>query len=132
MKTIKTGVIGCGLIAQMEWLPYLHELEEYEVVAVQDISRRAAEHCAKQYQAPYVFDDWRELIRHPEIEAVVILNQCHTEVCIEAVRNKKHVIVEKPLCENVNQAKRIEEAVCEENIVFMIRDFCMRPISLLR
>ena len=39
MKTIKTGVIGCGLIAQMEWLPYLHELEEYEVVAVQDISR---------------------------------------------------------------------------------------------
>ncbi|MSC83120.1 gfo/Idh/MocA family oxidoreductase [Eubacterium sp. am_0171] len=120
MKTIKTGVIGCGLIAQMEWLPYLHELEEYEVVAVQDISRRAAEHCAKQYQAPYVFDDWRELIRHPEIEAVVILNQCHTEVCIEAVRNKKHVIVEKPLCENVNQAKRIEEAVCEENIVFMI------------
>ena len=36
MKTIKTGVIGCGLIAQMEWLPYLHELEEYEVVAVQE------------------------------------------------------------------------------------------------
>ena len=27
MKTIKTGVIGCGLIAQMEWLPYLHELK---------------------------------------------------------------------------------------------------------
>ena len=34
IKKIKVGVIGCGQVAQIEWLPYMHELDEYESTAL--------------------------------------------------------------------------------------------------
>ena len=38
MRKLKVGVIGCGQVAQIVWLPYIHELDEYDIVAISDIS----------------------------------------------------------------------------------------------
>ena len=42
---VKIGIVGCGDIAQVHHLPWLTELaEEFEVKAVCDVSKKAAEY----------------------------------------------------------------------------------------
>ena len=120
MKKLKTGVIGCGLIAQTEWLHYLHELEQYDVVALCDASREILDYFGHFYGVERLYTDWHELLAQDDIEAVVILTNAHEEVCIAAAKAKKHVLVEKPLCENPVQGERIVKAVEESGITFMV------------
>lgn len=46
-KTLRVGVVGLGQIAQMEWLPYLHELGEYTLCALCDVSSSLVKQMAK-------------------------------------------------------------------------------------
>lgn len=120
MQKLKVGVIGCGQVAQIIWLPYVHELDEYEIVALSDISQKLLDYYGNLYGVKKLYTDWHELLQDSEIEAVIVLNSNHTEVCIEAAKAKKHILVEKPLCENVEQAERIEKAVTENNVILMV------------
>ncbi len=120
MRRLKVGVIGCGQVAQIAWLPYIHELDEYDLVALADISKRLLDYYGKLYSVKRCYTDWRDLLSDEEVEAVIILNSSHTEVCIEAAKAQKHILVEKPLCENITQAKEIEAAVLENHVTLMV------------
>lgn len=120
MKKLKAGVIGCGFIAQAQWLHYIHELEQYEMAALCDVSHELLEHTGKLYGVNRLYTDWRELLAQEDIEAVIILTNCHEDVCVAAAQAKKHVLVEKPLCENPAQAARIVEAVEKSGVTFMV------------
>jgi len=57
--------------------------------------------------------DWKELVNNPEIQVFVNVgpNNIHMEPCIEAARNGKHIVCEKPLARNKEEAKKMLEAV---------------------
>ena len=120
MRKLKVGVIGCGQVAQIVWLPYIHELDEYDIVAISDISLKLLDYYGNLYGVKKCYRDWHELINDKEVEAVIVLNSNHTEVCIEAAKAGKHILVEKPLCENIRQAEEIEKAVTENNVLLMV------------
>ncbi len=60
-----------------------------------------------------MYTDYRELLADPEIDGVSICtwNNTHAEISIAALEAGKNVLVEKPLCKTVEEAKRVEEAV---------------------
>ncbi|MRM88129.1 gfo/Idh/MocA family oxidoreductase [Faecalicatena contorta] len=120
MRKLKVGVIGCGQVAQIVWLPYVHELDEYDIIAFSDISNKLLDYYGNLYGVKKCYMDWHDLLRDEEVEAVIVLNSNHTEVCIEAAKAKKHILVEKPLCENIDQAKEIEKAVLENHVILMV------------
>lgn len=119
-KRLRVGVIGCGAIAQIEWLPYLQELDCYEITAICDISRELSEHYGNIYQVPNRFTDWHDVLACSDIDAVIVLNTEHTELCIAAAKAGKDILVEKPLCENPAQARQIEAAVEESGVILMV------------
>ena len=57
------------------------------------------------------FADWRELVASPEIEIVAIATPPHThaEMACTAMEAGKHVLIEKPLATNLEDARRIIE-----------------------
>jgi predicted dehydrogenase len=117
---LKVGVIGCGAVAQIEWLPYLHELDEYCVTGISDISEYLVNYFGDLYNIPHRFTDWHKLIECPDVDAVIVLNLEHTDTCVYAANKGKDILVEKPLCENPEQAVLIEKTVQSNNVILMV------------
>lgn len=98
MGRLRTGVIGCGAIAQMMHLPYLRELDDrFEIAALCDVDTVALAECGRQYGVTRLFENARDLLDEP-LDAVLILTSGdHAALTIAALQRRLHVLVEKPL-----------------------------------
>ena len=112
-ETLKTGIIGCGGIANGKHMPTLAKMEDVEMVAFCDIVPERAQEAARRYGAPgaRVYTDYRDLLREAEITDVRVLtdNSCHRAITIDALEAGKHVLCEKPLAITYEDAKRMVE-----------------------
>ena len=110
---VRIGVVGCGMVAQAEHLPYLSELQgRFDLVAVADPSRTVREAVAARYGVPGAHEDYRRLLDAGGLDAVLIASPAatHAEVVLAALEAGLHVFVEKPLCISVADADRIVAA----------------------
>ncbi len=121
-KTIKVGVVGCGQVAQIMHLPYLHDSEGFKIHALCDISRGTATRVADKYNVPHesVYTNLDEMLLDQEIEAVVICCKDHCEPVVKATNAKKHIFTEKPFGFNVNEANRMIRAAEDNNVKLMV------------
>ncbi|SCW64956.1 Predicted dehydrogenase [Paenibacillus tianmuensis] len=112
MSKIKIGIIGAGSISEQHFTAYSHH-PEVEIYAVCDLNEERAQAKAEAYGASKVFTDYRELLALPDIHGVSICtwNNSHAEISIAALEAGKHVLVEKPLCQTVAEALKVEETV---------------------
>lgn len=114
MKTIGIGVIGCGGIAQGAHLPAYKALaqEGVAVIAVADVRREAASTAARKFEVPYVYEDYREMLKRDDIHAVSVCtpNFLHKQPTIDALEAGKHVLVEKPLAINAAEGREMVAA----------------------
>lgn len=111
MNKVRIGLIGCGMIAQVMHLPHLAELDEqYELAAICDVSpgQLAATHA--RYPQAKAYADYHDLLANPAVDAVMVLTSFHSEPVIAALRAGKHVFVEKPMCNSLQEADAILEA----------------------
>ena len=125
MAKIKTGIIGCGGIANQKHLPALAEFKDRcEIVAFCDIIVERAEAAAKKYGTPdaKVYTDYRELLKDPEIVDVHVCtpNVSHCEITVAAFGAGKHVICEKPMAANTEDAQKMMDAWKKSGKLFTI------------
>ncbi len=113
-RTVKVGVIGCGGIANGKHLPSLHKLPNVEIVALCDIIVERAEKAAKEYGTPdaKVYEDYKELLKDESIEIVHVCtpNRSHSFITVDALEAGKHVMCEKPMAINSEEAKKMLDA----------------------
>ena len=123
-RIVKIGMIGCGGIAQGKHLPALKKLPDVEIVAFCDILLDRAETCREQYGTPdaKVYEDYKELLADPEIEAVHICtpNRSHSFITVDALHAGKHVMCEKPMAINSEEAKKMLDAANETGKILTI------------
>jgi predicted dehydrogenase len=119
---LKVGVVGAGVIAQVMHLNYLRELaDRFEIVALCDISAENATNNAERYNIAETFTDWREMLEHPGIDAVLILTSgSHAPIAIAAAKAGKHVLVEKPMCFSVAEGLEMKAAADEAGVTLMV------------
>lgn len=114
MRTVKIGIIGCGGIANGKHMPSLRQVAGVQMVAFCDIIIEKAQRAAKEFGTPdaKVYEDYRELLKDPEIEVVHVLtpNRSHADISIDALYAGKHVMCEKPMAKSAADAKRMLEA----------------------
>ena len=113
-RLIKVGIIGCGGIANGKHMPSLKKVADCEMVAFCDIVPERAERAAKEFGTPdaKVYTDYKELLRDPEIEVVHVCtpNRSHSFITVDALEAGKHVMCEKPMAINVEEAKKMLDA----------------------
>jgi predicted dehydrogenase len=116
-KLIKVGIIGCGGIANGKHMPSLKKVEDCDMVAFCDIIPERAEKAAKQYGTPdaKVYVDYKELLADPEIDVVHVCtpNRSHSFITVDALEAGKHVMCEKPMAINSEEAKKMLDAAKE-------------------
>jgi len=120
MSKISVAVVGCGALAQVMHLPYLQRLDQFELVAVCDLSAKLACETAKRFHIPEWVTDYRQLIT-PQIQGILVLTGgSHGEICLEFAKAGKHIFVEKPLCYSPQEARALQEVANTEGICVVI------------
>lgn len=119
---LKWGIASAGRISHdfVNALGTLNE-KDHEIVAVaaQDLGR--ANEFATRFGIQKTYDNYLELATDPDIEVVYIgtINTKHFEVAKLMLENNKHVLVEKPLCMNENQARDLISFAKNKNLFLM-------------
>ena len=101
-EKIRLGIIGAN--PTRGWGPRAHlpaivASRDVELTAVCTTRKESAEASAAKYGAKMAFDDYRELLACPDIEAVavVLVVPNHYHVTMDALNAGKHVFTEWPL-----------------------------------
>lgn len=114
MEKVRIGVIGCGGIANGKHLPAHKANPASELVAFCDIVPERAEKANKEYgnETSKVYTDYKELLKDKSIDAVLVLthNSEHCRITVDALNAGKHVMCEKPMAMNFEEAKKMIEA----------------------
>jgi predicted dehydrogenase len=119
-KTIGVGVIGCGEIAQLMHLPFLHELPDLRIAGLCDLSESALSALGEHYGVALRTTDYRRLLDDPGVDAAVISTYDHAEVVAAAIAAGKHVLVEKPLAFTAAEAAPLVAAAEGNGLVAMV------------
>ena|SRR5206468_6168079 len=118
LKQLRWGLIGCGDIARKRVAPALRDLPECDFVAVSRRRAELAESFAKEFGARKWYEDWQEMLRDGEIDAVYIATpvRWHAPQAIASAESGKHVLCEKPMALDVSECDSIL-AACRANNV---------------
>jgi UDP-N-acetylglucosamine 3-dehydrogenase len=131
MKKLKTAVIGTGFWGKNHARVY-KELAETELLAICDIDAERATNVAKQFGVtPYTSAE--KMLKNEDIEAVSVCTWSTSlaKEATKAVRNGKHVLVEKPMAASTKQAEKLHETA-EKMGVHLTVGFLMRFIPGLQ
>ena len=118
---IRVGVIGYGY-----WGPNLVRnfmgAQGSGVVAVCDLREERLSPLRKIYPTLRTLNNPDELIQDREVDAVVIATpvSSHFELAMAALRAGKHVLVEKPLASNSDQARKLIDEAGARELVLMV------------
>lgn len=138
--TIGIGVLGYAFMGKahtnaFKTLPYIMWPPPAipRLVSICGRNEVAVAEAQMRYGYERYCTDWHELIDDPEVQVFDNLapNNLHAEPCIAAARNGKHVICEKPLARNAEEAKAMRDAVRESGVVNMVA-FNYRFVPALR
>ena len=109
---IRLGVIGANATrgwAPRSHLPAIAASPEFELTAVCTTRLESAEESARQYGARLAFHDYRDMLSHPEIDAVAVVVRVpsHYQPTRDALEAGKHVYTEWPLSANLAEAQEL-------------------------
>jgi predicted dehydrogenase len=132
-KVLRWGLIGCGDIARKRVAPALRDGASCELVAVSRAQAELAEGFAREFGARRWHEDWRELVRAPEIDAVYVATpvDLHARMSIAAAEAGRHVLCEKPMALTTAQCRAMIEA-CRANGVRLGVAYYRRFYPVLR
>jgi predicted dehydrogenase len=98
-QQIRVGIVRVGNWGRYGHLSVLQLLPEFKIQAVSSRRKEYAQEIASQFDIPHIFTDARELIRHSDIDLVVVLppGPYHADLAREAIAAGKDVYCEWPL-----------------------------------
>lgn len=120
MTKLQLGVIGTSNISNV-FVQAALETEQYELRAVYSRTLNKAESFGEPYHSKEAIDDFAAFVSHEAIDVIYIAspNSLHYEQSIQALKNGKHVIVEKPAFTNPDQWEEASKIAEEKGLVLV-------------
>ncbi|MGX5820382.1 Gfo/Idh/MocA family protein [Chitinophaga lutea] len=115
---LKIGLFGVGHLGKIH-LSQLATMKDVEVTGFYDPADSNATGIADQYRIKR-FETPEELIMASDAVDIVAPTTRHFTLCEMAIRNGKHVFVEKPMTNTMDEAKLLVKLVEEANIKFQV------------
>ena len=118
---IRVAVIGTGFGSAVH-IPALTYLPEFEVTAVCSRRPERAHLAAAQHGIELAVSDYKELLRSPGIDAVVIATPpfLHHSMVIAALEAGKHVLCEKPMAKNLAESRDMVKIADRVGVAAMV------------
>ena len=109
------ALVGAGNLTRWVHLPNLKQIPGVRLRAVCSASGARGKSYAKRFVAEYCASDYEEILKDPEVQAVVIVsrNSLHAPQALAALRSGKHVFLEKPMALTEEECRELWTAVEE-------------------
>jgi predicted dehydrogenase len=110
-RKLGIGVIGCGGIGSRVHIPNYARNPRVRLIAVADVDLGRARTAAEQWGIDAYYQDYRELLARPDVEAVSVTTPVfmHAAPAIAAMEAGKHVLCEKPMARTLAEADAMVE-----------------------
>jgi len=128
VKPLRIGLVGYGFMGRTHSNAYkrvtdFFETEYHPVLqAVCGRNREKVSSFAAQWGYQSVETDWNALVARPDIDLIDIAtpNSSHAEIAIAAAAAGKMILCEKPLARNLEEARRMVDAVERAGVANMV------------
>lgn len=125
MAKIRLGLIGCGAMMKVHARTINECTDELEITAVCDVIRdRAVEVAEHLGNNPFICTDYQEMVDHVDAVLVALPHDLHYECGMFFVKHKKHIMMEKPLCNSEEECLKLIEACENAKLTLM----CAYPV----
>lgn len=118
---VSIGIIGTGFARSVQ-IPAFLQCENARVVSVASGNLENARSTSAHFGVGHYTDDWRETVRHDEVDLVCITTPpvLHREMTLSALEHKKHILCEKPMAMNLAEAIEMAAAADAAGVLSLI------------
>lgn len=119
-KNVRIGIIGMGIMGRM-YARLINENPESELIALCEIDPERKSDLMKNYQVP-VYEDFAEMMDQENLDAIFITtpDHLHFRPAILAAKKNLHMMIEKPLALNLDDAIQMRNVTDESGSVAMM------------
>ncbi|UFJ40282.1 Gfo/Idh/MocA family oxidoreductase [Brevibacillus humidisoli] len=120
MTVIRWGILSTAHIAHTALIPAIRRSRNAQVTAIASGSGKAAA-VAARLGIPKSYENYEEMLRDPEVDAVYIPlpNHLHKEWVIEAAKSGKHILCEKPAALTAAETEEMVSFCRQQKVTFM-------------
>jgi len=115
---LRIGIIGTGHLGKFH-ISNWKEIDGIELTGFYDPSDQAANEVIEKFGLTR-FDDLDNLLDQVDAVDVITPTQFHFPVCSAALRKSKHVFVEKPMANDMEEARALLKLVSEAKVKFQV------------
>lgn len=133
-KRINIGAIGTGRIARVHDMPGVIQYDQARLIAVCDVDKNRlmdaqklvneayAKKTGKAYDGVIAYDNYRDLLKNPDIDAVIVStpDHWHALMAIHAVEAGKDVYLQKPASLTIAEGRALSNAVNKTGRILQI------------
>lgn len=120
-KTVRIALAGPGAFG-IKHLDGLKNIEGVEITSIIGRELGKAQEVANKYGAKHVTNNLDEALARPDVDAVILCTptQMHAQQSIAAMKAGKHVQVEIPLCDKLEEGRAVVEMQKKTGLVAMV------------
>ncbi|WP_041083623.1 Gfo/Idh/MocA family protein [Thermotoga profunda] len=122
-EKIKLGIIGAGKISEVLHIPNARLSEYVQLVAISDKNEERLNFFKNKLndETIHFYTEYSEMLYRENIDAVIVAlpNFLHAKVSLDALRMGKHVLVEKPMATNSQEALQMVQVAREKKKILM-------------
>jgi len=111
---LRIGVLGAGHLGKIH-LRLLNESNKYELVGFYDPNIENAQKVAEEF-GYRIFNSVEELIKNVEVVDIVTPTLSHYQCAVTAIENGKHIFLEKPIANTLEEAQQIIDLAKKHNV----------------
>lgn len=122
MKQVNVGIIGAGFVGQLAHIDNYKEVGGCRLVALAELRPKLRSLVSERYHISRTYENHLELLKDPEVEAVVAVTQRHLigPIALDCLTAGKHVITEKPMASTLEQAEKIVKMAKENGVKYVV------------
>jgi len=121
-RKLNIGVLGCGAIAQAAHFESCVKAQNAALYAVCDVAEDLRLRMQVAHGAEQAFSDFDEMLADPALDAVIIAtaDAFHVPLSIKALQAGKHVLCEKPMTTDLEQAELLAQTAAVTGKIFQV------------
>lgn len=118
LPPIRTGVIGVGNMGQHH-TRVLSLLKDVELIGVSDVNIERGLDTASKYRVRF-FENYLDLLPHVDAVCIAVPTLLHHQVGMHCLEAGVHILVEKPIAANINEAESLVNVAAESNCILQV------------
>lgn len=120
MERINMGVIGCGDVAVLQYLPVIRDSKKINLTALCDKNKERLRKVAELFGVKNTFNSHEEMLNSGFVEAVANLTPpvLHYPISIDCLNKKIHTFSEKPIAYDIKEIENIIKTSHDNRVKF--------------